>query len=137
MFDTYEIRQGGSQHHSHTHTIIEKRAPTDESVRLLREMEEKARQQVLSAIRLENCPIDGVVLVHHDQYHSGNREFLLCCRINGKPLEVRYLHDTLRASTQEDMVDGLLKATADAVARQILSAAFAALPRSKFGGPFS
>jgi len=44
MFD--QIHIGGGSHH-HRHEITEKRAPTDESVRLLREMEEAAEKRVI------------------------------------------------------------------------------------------
>ena len=36
MFNTY-VQHKSAEYHSHTHNVTEKRAPTDESVRLLRE----------------------------------------------------------------------------------------------------
>lgn len=59
-----------------THTsarveITEKRAPTDESVRLLREMEDAARKQVDLAIHVGNTTFECVV-------HRA-RDFASCC----------------------------------------------------------
>ena len=62
MFDTVH-------RHQHTHvenrgpsridvTVKEHRAPTDESVKLLRELEDKALQSILSTIKLESTPFD-------------------------------------------------------------------------------
>jgi len=66
MFDKY------TQFHNTpvntTVTITEKRAPTDESVKLLREMEASAAASVLNSVRLENCELD--IVLHHmrDQF---------------------------------------------------------------------
>ena len=42
-----------------TRTVHEHRAPTDESVRLLREMEERARAQVIASVPLESNYLHG------------------------------------------------------------------------------
>lgn len=59
------------QVHVHNHgsitenrTVVEKRAPTDESVRLLREMEAAARDQIKASVRLD--PNEGFTGVLHD-----------------------------------------------------------------------
>lgn len=133
MFDSYAIRSG-DQHHSHTHTVTEKRAPTDESVRLLSEMEAAAREKVLNAVRLENCPIDGIAFEWCDSHMDLKRQFFLRAKLNGRPLEVRYDHNMMRGDKAE-ITEGLLKATAEAVAAQILDNALKALNMSKFGNP--
>ena len=134
MFDKYLVGRGGAHHH-HTHTITEQRAPTDESVRLLKEMEEQAREKVLGTIRLENCPIDGVVFQWRYNFMDDQREFFLRAKLGGKPLEVRYMHNDADGG-HEAIMDGLMKAVSDAVVRQILQRAFEGVAASKFGGPF-
>jgi uncharacterized Fe-S cluster-containing radical SAM superfamily protein len=42
---------------------VEQRAPTDESVRLLREMEQKARAEILKTVRLDGNEFKAVI--HH------------------------------------------------------------------------
>ena len=53
MFDTYQVGPRSVSHH-HDTNITEKRAPTDESVRLLREMEKAAEDSILERGRSEN-----------------------------------------------------------------------------------
>lgn len=53
----------GLHRDQHTNvTITEKRAPTDESVRLLREMEDKAREQVYASVVLDSNGFKGLAL---------------------------------------------------------------------------
>ena len=53
MFDTYNLKGGGSHSHYHRVSINEKRAPTDESVKLLAEMQDKAQKSVIAAYRVK------------------------------------------------------------------------------------
>ena len=62
MFDT--IRVGGGTHH---HSVIERRAPTDESVRLLREMEEAAEKRVLERGELRSNELNVRWSIYHDR----------------------------------------------------------------------
>lgn len=65
MFDRTYVQKGPS-HLSVNARITEKRAPTDESVRLLREMESAARSEVDRAIRLESNNFKAVLWVARD-----------------------------------------------------------------------
>lgn len=53
MFNKTIIHQHATSYPSHV-SITEKRAPTDESVKLLKEMEEKAEEKLLEACELKN-----------------------------------------------------------------------------------
>ena len=83
----FEINRYTRHSHEHNTTVKEVRAPTDESVRLLREMEQKARESVLQSVRVENCPIDAVVHVHEDLLNARTL-FKVIYRINGARREV-------------------------------------------------
>jgi len=120
--------------HTHRHvtervhesvTVHEHRAPTDESVRLLREMEQAARDKVVQAIRLENSPIDCVIHTQNDAMNA-RRDFCLFVHINGKRLEVRRSFDSLDA-TVEEIADGLLTAISERIAAEVLAPAFGKL----------
>ncbi|MEE8368605.1 MAG: hypothetical protein V3S30_09840, partial [Thermoanaerobaculia bacterium] len=59
-----------TNHFSHTtvapsypQTIHEHKAPTDDSVKLLREMEEAARKSVLEVYRFEDNDLSGIVVL--------------------------------------------------------------------------
>ena len=84
MFNTYHIgpRSMHVSQHS-TSEVTEKRAPTDESVRLLREMEAAARQNVLDTIPIGNTNLDLKLLI---EGKCGGMEMslTLLIKINGQ-----------------------------------------------------
>ncbi len=82
MFDTYRIQSGPSRVSVHK-TVEEKRAPTDESVRLLREMERSARDEVIKSIKVANTEIE--VVLHKKRDHlSAVINYLCVFKLNGQ-----------------------------------------------------
>lgn len=74
MFDR-TIEQQHVHHHAaqkaptvinETRTVHEHRAPTDESIRLLAEFEEKARARIAQTVRVQGAWLDCVVMVELD-----------------------------------------------------------------------
>ena len=65
-FSTHRVAGVGRHYHKHSSTVNEHRAPTDESVRLLKEFEEAARAKIEASFRLKDCPLDVVVALHVD-----------------------------------------------------------------------
>jgi len=55
-------------------TAHEHRAPTDESVRLLNEMDEKARKNIIERVILKNTLFEGTCILYEDQF---NQELLI------------------------------------------------------------
>lgn len=98
-------------------TVHQHRAPTDESVRLLREMEQAAREKVTQSIRLENSPIDAVVHAQCDPM-TGDREFVVFIKINGKRLEVRKTFRDFDLTTQA-IANGLLESVSTLIAIEL------------------
>lgn len=92
MFDTCVTRRE-TQYVDRNITQHEHRAPTDESIKLLREMEEKARDNLLLAIRVPDGPIPMAVHVYRDFLGQGCH-VRMKMRINGK--------DTFSDFTLED-----------------------------------
>ncbi len=60
-----------SVHETRNVTSHEHRAPTDESVRLLREMEEKARDSVFATIKCESTHFNVSAMVWEDHMNMG------------------------------------------------------------------
>ena len=85
MFDRTVVVGGGR--HRHTHYVTEKRAPTDESVRLLKEMEEKADGKRIASLRLPSNHLDGVV---HFERDFASQKFVARAhfKVNGHQLQV-------------------------------------------------
>lgn len=129
MFDTYVLRPGVSQHH--THTITENRAPTDESVRLLKEMEKAAQDKVLGSIRLENCPIDCVIHAYQD-FMGFDLQFIVRLKINNKIIEIKHIHRRKSSSLEDErqaVISGLRTCVAERIAAELLGQAFAKADR--------
>lgn len=123
MFDRNHLHlhdHGGPSHISVTKT--EKRAPTDESVRLLREMESAAKGQVLASVRVENTPVDGVLYVMED-FMSDQTIFACVFKVNGKRLEAR--HEARRGASREDVAIGVRDAIAKVIANELTGSVLA------------
>lgn len=109
MFDSYQV---GPRHIDVTH--VEKRAPTDESVRLLREMEGKAREQVVEAMRLTSASVEAVAHRYDDQM-SLKTHFLIHYKLNGAKREVRLSVEDYKSSVEEQL-EAIWKAISEDIA---------------------
>jgi len=117
MFDRYVIAPHPS---SITVNHTEKRAPTDESVKLLREMESAARSSVVEAMRIESNTVKAVVhrhLVVMDQ----RTVFSIHYAINGQKRECIVGIEDFN-TTIEKRLDIIWRALADDIASFIIGA---------------
>lgn len=105
--------------------VHEHRAPTDESVKLLNEMEEKARENIIASISVTDNTINGVALAYVDEVFTAGRPYIriyLKFSVNGREYSfeetvnafehipdqkemVLYLQDRLKAK----VVDGIFR----------------------------
>lgn len=88
MFDKYIIRESGSRHTSIDADIRVHRAPTDKSVELLNEMQEKALKNILGTIKIEDNKFNYVITFYLDfryQKTVAETQFTL----NGKKYNVK------------------------------------------------
>jgi hypothetical protein len=120
MFDKYTVHGGGTSHN--TTTITEKRAPTDDSVKLLREMEEAAEKKMLGAIRLDTNTMSGIVVERMRQALTADSDLLVLFDLNGKRhkhviqmressflLDKRSAFEQLAKSLAEEIVNQLVE----------------------------
>ncbi len=99
-------------------TVNEHRAPTDESVRLLREAEDRAQKAITQATRVENCPID-IILHSSNDFINDNDKYVCIFKLNGKKHRVVYDHKPQRSkSATEDTIARAL-GVRDAIAKEI------------------
>lgn len=120
MFDTYNRDTEFVTKEVHEH-----RAPTDESVKILREMETAAQEKVLEAIRLENSAMDGVLHVMK-QPLSGDYLFKFIFSINGKKMTTDYtVHEWDFQKNDYAWVQGLITKVGETIAYEILRKPFA------------
>lgn len=115
MFDDYHVHQHNHTSHKSVDVTI-KRAPTDESVRLLKEMETAATAKALSVIRTENTAFDAVI--HKMQIAlDGATEYAVVFTLNGKQVVTRYRADWIDVRKNDKMK--IAEGIRDAVARDI------------------
>jgi hypothetical protein len=138
MFDKTLILSAG-RHDSYQRTEVhEHRAPTDASVKLLREMEQAALDKIMATVRLEGCPVDCMLAQMRDPF--GDYQFFIRYKLGTVTREVRHdfrprfnlaPHDLreqaigeLRDALAKDIAIGLL----DQPIRQLLGGKFPLFP---------
>ena len=97
--------------------VTEKRAPTDESVRLLREMEKEALGKIIKNIDLSNNQFSARLLVFEDPLNFNIKGKVLFS-LNGKTHELNVSFGFLES--KEDMIKMCYEELAKYIAREIL-----------------
>lgn len=112
MFDRLTINPTQVRRVTEHVTINEHRAPTDESVELLKEMEEAARNKFSQSIRLNINKFECVV---HTGYDAANAAqiFLVQYSLNGCRREVEYAYTDPSKNFREVIQDLVDKVTKD------------------------
>lgn len=89
MFDTKIIKTAAP----YPQEIHEHRAPTDDSIRILREMEAKARQQVADSFVFTDNSVNGSVTVFHNEL-TPDRTVYVRLTLNGREHKDKFVvHD--------------------------------------------
>ena len=122
MFNRYETRNvyetGPREVHHH-------RAPTDESVRLLAEMEKAARDKVIASYSVDNVFKVGLVEFREKPQVDGV-ELIASFSLNGEQMRVRLSSDVgrlLRCGREEDALREVYRKLAECVADRLFEAA--------------
>jgi len=101
-------------------TIIEKRAPTDESVRLLKEMEEKAQEKVENVIfkRLDGNFIEFSHFDVTDHVYNMGSDVRILLKINGREFKRTLPCDDFREGNKKQIISNTV---AEEVTNYIMS----------------
>jgi pyruvate carboxylase len=113
MFDTYVTRRQPVYNNTVVH---EHRAPTDQSVALLKEMEASARAKIVEAVRVESNSIKAVFQRQEDMLND-QHIYGVFYSINGEKREVT-VRD--RKGEIKDVAEKLWRALADDMALALL-----------------
>jgi hypothetical protein len=103
--------------------VTEKRAPTDASVQILREMEAAAEQKVLESIIVRNTLFETVVQIIPDNA-SDKIHYRAIFKLNGKQMRAVHTVDRLDAHDRDACWAGLKDEVAKVIATEILSEAW-------------
>jgi hypothetical protein len=120
MFDTYVTRAPSSVHHSTT--VHEHRAPTDDSVKLLNEMQQKALNNITASLATSNNTLQLTAHLYQDpalmQHHWGvklklnGKEYLIKDKIGldvGREQAIESLYKSVIAQVSAIIAAPLLK----------------------------
>lgn len=102
MFDTH-IYENKTQYVDRNVTVKEYRAPTDESVKLLNEMTDKALNNIVQNFNTSNNCLQMTGAVYMDE-RLQQKSFLLKFTLNGKDHKLRVDVDGWECLTQQQMV---------------------------------
>lgn len=120
MFDRVNVTHLTPAGHNYT-TVTEKRAPTDESVRLLKEMEKAARDKVIASIELDSNLVKGRVFVMKEIL-SGKNNFAVLMDINGKRVEIRVSTDEF--DSPDAQLQEVYRAIGERIAVEVMPTVF-------------
>lgn len=118
MFDIYELRSGPS-HVYHYTDVHEHRAPTDESVKLLNEMQRKAEQNIIANLSTSNNTLQ-VSATRFFAPMEMRDEWAVKMTLNGKPHQFKVSLPYHAGTSSEDAIQALHKALAEEIAQKVL-----------------
>lgn len=116
MFDRVVVQPTKRVHETRDVTVTEQRAPTDESVRLLREMETVARDQIVEAMIVRDTALEATIHRMHDL--ASHRDiFRAVFSLNGVKLQACVYRDMgdYRSPWLTDLRDEIAKVIANEV----------------------
>lgn len=116
MFDHYETRRV-TERITENVNVTERRAPTDESVRLLMEMEKAAKDKILTSRRLDANHITGQFFREYDACNCYDN-FIFRFKLNSKEIRAEYTPKSLSGNRRDDQ-EKILQGIVDEVAKQI------------------
>ena len=115
MFDRYTY----SKNYNHTR-VTEQRAPTDESVRLLKEMEEKAREKIIDSFTVNDTHFECKFFQEMDVV-TQEMKYVVIYSMNGKK---RTVNVRVEQGVIADNYKKLISAVANDIAHAMLADPF-------------
>lgn len=103
-------------------TIHEHRAPTEKSIELLNDFEEKAKSRIIEQIHVKNSVIDAVAIYFINNFNDPyTRDYHLKFNINGKEYIIKSnVHDVSIFNLNETLHEAVAKSIAMELMKQLL-----------------
>lgn len=127
MFDTY-VQRHTTEYVDRNITVKEYKAPTDESVKLLNEMSEKALNNIVKTFSTSNNTLQAKVAVYQDNRMQVN-EFMCKFTLNGKDHMLRVEINTYETPDMNSMVEKLYTKICEKLAQELMQPFFQELKR--------
>lgn len=111
-------------------TVVEQRAPTDESVCLLNEMTQKARENLVAGFATSNNTLQATWALF-EEVQTAERVYLCKAILNGNEKILTIKIPVGEARTPEEEVGRVYTALCDAVARELMAPLMVEMARSR------
>lgn len=102
MFDRILNKSLAAPNYPQRVTVVEQRAPTDASVRLLKDLEREAQKKIIDSLRLENNAFKGVIQTV-DDFNNAETIYLAVFRLNDREMQVE--HRVNRNGMRDEKLD--------------------------------
>lgn len=121
MFDKITVAPTRTETHYVDRNIIINRAPTDESVKLLKEFERAAEDKVFEKFSIRSNELDAIAFFTMDSF-SGEKHALIKFKLNGKEYktELGIDHKDMFMESKEGRVKLVFKQLSEWLAAEIL-----------------
>lgn len=127
MFDTY-VQRHTTEYVERNITVKEYKAPTDESVKLLNDMTEKALNNIVKTFSTSNNTLQAKVSVYQDHRLQVN-EFMCKFTLNGKDHMLRVEINAYETPDMDSMVEKLYTKVCEKLAQELMQPFFQELKR--------
>lgn len=127
MFDTY-VQRHTTEYVDRNITVKEYKAPTDESVKLLNEITEKALNNIVKTFSTSNNTLQAKVAVYQDHRMQVN-EFMCKFTLNGKDHMLRVEINTYETPDRSSMIEKLYTKVCEKLAQELMQPFFQELKR--------
>lgn len=107
-------------------TIHEHRAPTDESIKLFKEMQDKAFVSVISNIEVETNIFTGKIVCFNRNYYNGyDYQLIFIFNLGGERFEIKENIDEFkyRVLNKENLIEKLFEKVSSVIAEKIFNQA--------------
>jgi len=118
MFDKVLLTQTNREYIPYEKIITEKRAPTDESIKLYNEMKEKAYSSILKSIQINDNSLNVSAVLFND-LASFERICKYRLTLNGQEVEGNIKVDVFREKDKIDLLQEIVKRVAQDISAQI------------------
>jgi len=104
-----------------TVNITEKKAPTDESIKIYAELQRKALESISETIEVKNHIVEGKIIRFIDDMTSDNEKVLVVFKINGQEFsEVHKIpRDHIMRNSREKLIENFIDVFKDYLMREV------------------
>ena len=123
MFDSYYVGKDCGFTSPSSIDITISRAPTDKSIELLKEMQEKAIKSIVTELKVQDNIFNGIMTVFSLDYMRMQYVIYYKFKINGKDFDIKETidHLDLKFDSKDELLKRFFKTVSETLAVQLLT----------------